>query len=473
MAGEVICTVATGDLPAPVSLSPDFTEQGKEIITHLIQGDGSLFLDNIPTGTRFDSGPLASAMTNPRYKGRLLGGNKQIQASTRTMVVANGNSLNLAGDLASRFALARLDTGLERPEDRSGAKFKIPDLRAWIVEYRQRLVGAVHTIVRAYLQECRRCGKTPPNIVDRRHVDGTRFGGQCEVLRDAFLWAFPDLPDPFLSFQASALNSSTKAEAALVLEVLDRVMTKAAGQICAPGWASTPFIGAPSPERTRWENKFRVRWNCVPPDQRQRRYRTADLTQAENQAWERLRGLVRLRFGRPEVRAGRIRLTSSEITKELQSAQDERAIVEGAMHGKVLNPVSLGRWLKEHLVDAPINGRVLRSAQGRANCAEFWIRIGVDANMSEKWIENSKGNWVWVSSDRLRATVYGTHDGMWGAIWNGAVDGRPRRLKAKFECAEDAERRSRSLPLKAPRVQSGIRRTRNGSRARREVITAG
>ncbi len=58
--------------------------------------------------------------------------------------------------------------------------------------------------------------------------------------------------------------------------------------------------------------------------------------------------------------------------------------------------------------------------------------------MSEKWIENSKGNWVWVSSDRLRATVYGTHDGMWGAIWNGAVDGRPRRLKAKFECAEDA-----------------------------------
>lgn len=373
LAGEIICTIATGDLPAPVSLSPDFTEQGKEIITHLIQGDGSLFLDNIPTGARFDLGPLASAMTNPRYKGRLLGGNKQVQASMRTQVVANGNSLNLAGDLASRFALAQLDTGLERPEDRSAAGFKIPDLRRWVVEHRQQLVAAVHTIVRAYLQECRRCGATPTNIIDRRLVDGTRFGGQCEVLRDAFLWAFPDLPDPFLSFQASALNSSTKVEAALVLGVLDRDLTKAAGQTYAPGWASTPFIGAPSPERTKWENKFRARWSCVSPDQRKRRFQTADLATAENQAWERIRGMVRIRFGRPEVRADRARLSSSEITKELQSTPDERAIVEGAMHGKGLNPVSLGRWLKEHLVDAPIDGLVLRSTLGRANCAQFWI----------------------------------------------------------------------------------------------------
>jgi hypothetical protein len=52
---------------------------------------------------------------------------------------------------------------------------------------------------------------------------------------------------------------------------------------------------------------------------------------------------------------------------------DEQAIVEGAMHGKGLNPVSLGRWLKDHLVDAPINGRVLRSATDRKKLACFWI----------------------------------------------------------------------------------------------------
>ena len=172
------------------------------------------------------------------------------------MTVATGNGLNLAGDLASRFLLARLDTGLERPEDRSVTGFKIPDLRRWVIEHRQKLVTAVHTIVRAYLQECRRRGGTPNDVAARRIVSGTRFGGPCEVLRDAFLWAFPDLPDPFLSFQASALNSSTKAEAALVLGVLDRVMARAAGRKCTPSWAATPFIASKSTERSKWENKF-------------------------------------------------------------------------------------------------------------------------------------------------------------------------------------------------------------------------
>jgi hypothetical protein len=119
LAGEIICTMATGEIPTPVSLSPDFSEQRKEIITHLVEGDGCLFLDNIPNGARFDSATLASVMTSSRYKGRLLGTNKSIEASTRTMVVATGNAINLAGDLPSRFMSARLDTGLERPEDRS------------------------------------------------------------------------------------------------------------------------------------------------------------------------------------------------------------------------------------------------------------------------------------------------------------------------------------------------------------------
>src|SRR4029077_7319957 len=95
LAGEIICTIATGDMPTPVSFSPDFSEQRKEIITHFVEGDGCLFLDNIPNGTRFDSATLASAMTSSRNKGRLLGTNKTIEASTRTMSVATGNALNL------------------------------------------------------------------------------------------------------------------------------------------------------------------------------------------------------------------------------------------------------------------------------------------------------------------------------------------------------------------------------------------
>jgi hypothetical protein len=370
LAGEVICTVATGDIPTPISLSPDFSEQRKEIISHLVEGDGCLFMDNVANGTRFDSAPLAIAMTNPRFKARLLGANKQIEASTRTMPVATGNALNLAGDLASRFLLARIDTGLERPEDRSVTVFKIPDLRRFIVEHRQQLVAAVHTIVRGYLQECRARGGTPGHVADRRAVSGNRFGGRCDVLRDAFLWAFPNLPDPFLSFKASAANSSTKVEAALVLAVLDKLMAASAGRKSAPVWATT---SASSAERQRWGANFRARWSRMTADERDRRYRTTSSGEAEMGAWQCLQHQIQIRAGRRELRAGRARFTSLEISNALRAMQDEQAIVEGAMHGKGLNPVSLGRWLKDHLVDAPINGRVLRSATDRKKLACFWI----------------------------------------------------------------------------------------------------
>jgi hypothetical protein len=58
----------------------------------------------------------------------------------------------------------------------------------------------------------------------------------------------------------------------------------------------------------------------------------------------------------------------------------------------------------------------------------------------EKWMENHNGNWVWVDgSEGVRATVYANHDGTWGAIWNRALDGMPRQLRAKFGCANDAQ----------------------------------
>ena len=298
LAGEVICTIATGDIPTPVSLSPDFSEQRKEIISHLVEGDGCLFMDNIANGTRFDSAPLAIAMTNPRFKARLLGANKQIEASTRTMPVATGNALNLAGDLASRLMMARIDTGLERPEDRSVTGFKIPDLRRWVVEHRQQLVAAVHTIVRGYLQECRSRGGTPGHVADRREVSGTRFGGRCDVLRDAFLWAFANLPDPFLSFKASAANSSTKAEAAHVLAVLDNLMAASAGRKFAPVWATTT---ASSAERLRWGATFRVRWNRMTTDERDRRYHTTSLNEAETDTWQRLQNQIQFRVWTPRA----------------------------------------------------------------------------------------------------------------------------------------------------------------------------
>jgi len=84
---------------------------------------------------------------------------------------------------------------------------------------------------------------------------------------------------------------------------------------------------------------------------------------------------VKFRSGRRELRAGRVRFTTSEIILLLPFGSSERAIVEGAMP-KGLNPISLPRWLKDRLVDAKISGRALRSAPGREKSAQFWITGG-------------------------------------------------------------------------------------------------
>jgi hypothetical protein len=372
--GEVVCTIATGDLPPPISLSSSFTEQQKEILTYLLQGDGSLFLDNVPTGTRFDCAGLAVAMTSPRFKGRLLGANKQIECSTRAMNVATGNSVNLAGDLASRFLLARLNTGLERPEDRSTSTFKIPDLRQWTIQNRQQIVAAVHTITRGYLQECRRLGGTPETVAAGRATSGSRFGGPCDVLRDAILWAFPELPDPFLSFRASTANSSTKAEAALVLSILDRWTRKAAGDTRAPAWAKDETgKTTQSPERKKWSTKFRKRFSALPPDLRFRIYGTGSSELAERGRWAAICKAFKARVGRNEVRSGRYRFTSAQIAGSFRDTEAETLRAATHAHAAALNAVALSRWLRERLVDAPINGLVLQSAQRRDKTAEYWI----------------------------------------------------------------------------------------------------
>jgi hypothetical protein len=210
-------------------------------------------------------------------------------------------------------------------------------------------------------------------VATRRGVTGTRFGGPCEVLRDALLWALPALPDPFLSFQASAADSSTKAEAQLMLGLLDDVMVRTAGEKCAPAWATRATLTSGSPERKRWEPKFRNRWLRMSDHERQRRFGTVIFGHAEGSEWSRVQSWVRTKLGRHAVRAGHQRITTAQILWAL--TPNERECVEGATTraGGKLNPVALGRWLKDRLVDAPLGGSVLRSAQDREKRACFWI----------------------------------------------------------------------------------------------------
>jgi hypothetical protein len=56
--------------------------------------------------------------------------------------------------------------------------------------------------------------------------------------------------------------------------------------------------------------------------------------------------------------------------------------------------------------------------------------------MDEGWVENSNGNWLLIDGREHEATVHKT-DFEWRTVWNGAPDGKARRLKAKHPTAEE------------------------------------
>lgn len=85
------------------------------------------------------------------------------------------------------------------------------------------------------------------------------------------------------------------------------------------------------------------------------------------------------------------------------------------------------------------------------------------------WKETTNGNWVLIDTGDLIATVHSTENG-WGAIWNGAADGiRGRRLKVKFQSAEEAMRIVESAIAEGERsprweeMKTGWKKTKKGN----------
>ncbi len=64
------------------------------------------------------------------------------------VIMASGNNITLSEDTVRRVLVARLESPVEKPEERTG--FKHPHLYEWIIDERPRLVVAALTILRAF-----------------------------------------------------------------------------------------------------------------------------------------------------------------------------------------------------------------------------------------------------------------------------------------------------------------------------------
>jgi len=142
---ETFAILATGRRASVLSLGHDDAESEKRLAGILLAGDPCIVLDNIERPLKGDL--LCQVATQQFVKLRPLGGSGMVSISTASMMVATGNNLSIVGDLKRRVALIRLDSGQERPEQRTFNNDHLEE----VLRRRGAFIRAALTIPLAYL----------------------------------------------------------------------------------------------------------------------------------------------------------------------------------------------------------------------------------------------------------------------------------------------------------------------------------
>jgi hypothetical protein len=143
---EILCLVATGQIPPMMTECQSEEEWGKAITSLLLEGTAINIIDNVDRTLK--SAKLATVITAPIFKHRILGRNEQVALPSRATWIATGNNIELGGDLARRCYLIRMDSGVHRPYE--GRTFKHPDLSDWITKNRGEILAALFTLARSW-----------------------------------------------------------------------------------------------------------------------------------------------------------------------------------------------------------------------------------------------------------------------------------------------------------------------------------
>ena len=138
--------IATGEPHTMTAWPKDEDELRKRVTSWMIAGERIAIFDNL-TGP-IGNGTLDCLLTSEAWGDRILGVNQHVKLPMLLTVFATGNNVQIAADTCRRICPIRLNTPLERPEDRQG--FKIPNLLAHVRKHRAELLVDALTILRAY-----------------------------------------------------------------------------------------------------------------------------------------------------------------------------------------------------------------------------------------------------------------------------------------------------------------------------------
>jgi hypothetical protein len=155
---EVISLIASGHTPSLSSYPENDEEFRKAITSALLRNPGAMIVFDNVTGT-LKSRELDKALTATVWADRILGESKTVELPVRATWFANGNNLDIAGDVARRSYWVRMNAACVRPDERSD--FRHQNLSQWVKDNRGALVAALLTICRAWFVAGRPAGLAP------------------------------------------------------------------------------------------------------------------------------------------------------------------------------------------------------------------------------------------------------------------------------------------------------------------------
>jgi 5S rRNA maturation endonuclease (ribonuclease M5) len=143
---DIVHAIATGRVPAHCNWPIKEEEQEKLLGAYAIAAPQALVLDNVKG--RLGGSAIEQTLTSESVEFRILGATQMRTLLWTTVILVSGNRVELTEDMVRRTLMSRLETPLSRPQDRTD--FKRPDLLAYVLAERPKLVVRALTVLRAY-----------------------------------------------------------------------------------------------------------------------------------------------------------------------------------------------------------------------------------------------------------------------------------------------------------------------------------
>ncbi|MER8815634.1 hypothetical protein NKJ87_06355 [Mesorhizobium sp. M0027] len=200
--GDTVAAIAFGQPSPVISAGWNSDELEKRIAAEMIAGQAIVSIDNLNGILRGDA--LCQMLDRPSVNIRPLGRSESITIENRATVVANGNNLQLSGDIVRRAISCMMDAGMEDPNFRT---FNFHPVTR-VLEDRGKYIAAALTVVRAYFVA---------GMPDRLPKLGS-FEEWSDLIRSALVWL--GKADPCATIEAARDNDPERSNFVSVMIAL-------------------------------------------------------------------------------------------------------------------------------------------------------------------------------------------------------------------------------------------------------------